>query len=182
MGSKAQAVNFSQDGHFLAQFNRYNLINWDLQTGGPACTIPHHGLCIDPQNFSSVYSMDGKMLAAVYNYPKGKYLDNKYLVEDCLGEESWVEEPFHHTDVFIATHDLTKSCTHLYLVSDGHIVLPIWIHGQHLRFATAKPGYITICIWEAPFTSIHAPEVVKSLPTPHGTSYERISLFVPNLS
>ena len=65
---------------------------------------------------------------------------------------------------FITTHDSSMTCMHVYQVSEGHLVPPLWTHGEFLRFATVKSRYITK--WQADFTFAHPPGVVESLPTP----------------
>ena len=52
----------------------------------------------------------------------------------------------------------------------------VWTHGECLRFATVKPGSITI--WGVGFTSIHTLAEVESLPAPDEICSEE-SLFLP---
>ena len=69
-------------------------------------------------NFSSVYSVDGKMLAVVH-------------MDSCYRE------------TFIATYNSSTTCTQPCQVPEGHIIPPICAHGDFLQFATVKSGYIT---------------------------------------
>ena len=156
--SQALWLRFSPDSRFLTQFNRKDLITWDVQTGASVRAIFPEGLSVDRFNFSSTHSMDRKLLAVVYLY-----------------------KPQRKT--FIATHSLSTPRTHLYHISEGRILSPIWTHGEVLRFATVKPGIITI--WEAEFTLTHSPEVVETLPAPDeitDTEAIEVSLFLPALS
>ena len=60
------------------------------------------------------------------------------------------------------------------------MITPIWTHGECLRFATVKPGSITI--WEVAFTLIHAPAEVKILTAPDEIADGKNFLFLPALS
>ena len=86
-------------------------------------------------------------------------------------------------DTFITTHDFSTTRTHIYRVSEGRMVSPIWTHGKFLRFATVKSGCITILQVDFAFT--HPPEVVKSLPAPDELTEREASavyLFLPTIS
>ena len=137
--SDAWALSFSPDSRSLTQFNRETMVTWDLQTGVSVIVTFPKRLYLTGWDFSSAYSMDGKMLVA--QYTDG---DSKKRV--------------------IASHDFSTTHTHIYPVSEGHMVSPIWTHGEFLRFATVKSGRITI--WKVGFTFTHPPEMVESLPTP----------------
>ena len=139
LNSDIRQLSFSPDGRLLSQFNDGALVTWDIQTGGSLGTIFLEGLEASHPDFSSTYSMDGKMLAAVYS-----------------------DEPWKNTNTSIVTHDLSSMRTHLHRVSEGRIITPIWTHGEFLRFATVKLGRITIS--EVKFTLAGAPEVVETLP------------------
>ena len=151
------AFSFSPDGRFLTQFHRLNVVTWDLQTGVSVIT-PSPGFVGMNHWVPPAYSMDGTMLVA----------------------EGYME---YSKKPFITIHNLSTTPTHPYYVPSGYLVSPIWIHGEFLRFATVKSGYITI--WQAEFTFTHPPEVVESLPTPDelidgGTSAQY--LFLPTIS
>ena len=152
----AQELSFSPDSRLLTLFGNWQeATSWDLQTGGPAgtITIPSEPDVPNGPCFSSAYSMDGKMVAAAY-----------------LGPE--------HT---IRTYNLLSGTqTYSYRVSRGHVVAPIWTHGESLRFVIVKPGSITI--WEIAFTSIHTLVEVGSLPVPDDIGHEEGYLFLPTLS
>lgn len=148
-------LSFSSDNHLLTQFNDENFITWDLQTGGSVCTPFPKGLHVNHMNFSSVYSIDGKMLAVVYSDQESE-------------------------NTFIVTHNFFSTSTHLYQVSG--IIPPIWTHGEFLQFATVKSGCITI--WEVRFTLSHTPKVIKSFPAPDemaNTEFFQRALFLPML-
>ena len=153
-----QWLSFSPDNHILTQLNGGDLITWDLQTGGSVGTILPNAMCAGQLYFPSPYSMDGKMLTVLS-----------------------VDTPSKST--FITTHDLSTSHTHCYHVSEGHTISPTWTHGKFLRFATVKPGHITI--WESEFNFAYIPKVVQSLPTPdeiNDTEEFEVPLFLPMLS
>ena len=161
-----QWLSFSPDGRLLTMFGgQQEPTSWILQTGGPAGTIviPSEPNVPREPCFSSTYSMDGKMVAAVYQGPE-------------------------HT---ICTYNLlSKTQTYSYRVSGGLIVAPIWTHSESLRFVTVEPG--SISIWEIAFTSIHTLVEVDSLPAPDEVGYklecykggrcEGEYLFLPTLS
>ncbi|KAF9786447.1 hypothetical protein BJ322DRAFT_1191700 [Thelephora terrestris] len=149
---------FSADGHSLTEVSDRMFKRWDLQTGGPAGTILTEGLTLNftKSSFSSTYSTDGKILVVLYRQASPP-------------------------SAFITTHDLlSKTHTHTYPVLEGNIVIPIWTHGECLRFATLKSGSITI--WEAAFTSTHLPAEVESFPAPDEIAHVENLLFLPALS
>ena len=134
-GSKALHLKFSPDSRSLIRFDASSLITWDVQTGGSIIKIIPEG---DILRSSSAYSTDGRMFSVV-----------------C---QDWGTR-----DNYITTHDL--STTHIWYrhrIPEGYILRPIWTHGEFLRFATMKPGSITI--WQSRFTSTNPPELVESFP------------------
>ena len=156
--SRALLLCFSPDNRLLTRFDFGNFITWDIQTGGSVHAAFPKGLCVDHLDFSSTYSLDGRMLAVVY-------LDQ------------------HLGLTFVATHDLSTADTHLYRVPEGRIMSPIWTHDESLRFATVDSGSITI--WEVEFTLAHAPEITESFPAPDeatGAGTFHLSLFHPTIS
>ena len=159
LDSRPICLSFSPDSRFLTQFNDNDLITWDVQTGGSAVTIFPEGLAVVRRQFSSAYSMNGDILAAVY-----------------LGGSN------ENANAIIATHHLSTTRAHLYPVSEGRLLSPIWTHGNFLRFATVKPG--CIIIWEAEFTLTPPPKAVESFPAPDEiTNAHRFTelLFLPTL-
>ena len=151
--SEGWELSFSPDGRFLAQVVDGNITNWDLQTGGPAGTIPS-GLDLGPSLFSSTaYSMDGKMVGAAYRA---------------------------YDEIFINTYDLLSG-THksTYHVSNERLIDPIWTHDEHLRFATVKEG--SIIIWEVAFAFTHAPTKIKTFFAPRTVTDGRNFLFLPSV-
>ena len=156
--SDTSALSFSPDSRFLTRFHRRTMVTWDLQTGVSVITASPEELLAKGRGSSPAYSMDGKMLAGEYfhlNYEK----------------------------TFIITHDFSTTHTHAHRVSEGRMVSPLWTHGEFLRFATVKSGWITV--WQAEFTFTHPPEAVESLPAP-GELIEREAsasyLFLPMTS
>jgi len=150
-----EQLSFSPDGHFLTEFCYEDHFTYDLQTGCSVGPLLSKELYVDHPDFSAAYSMDGKMLAAVY-----------------------VDHP--HENTFIATHDLSTMQRHLYCVSEGHIISPIWTHSEFLQFVTVKPGYIVV--WKVKFNLAHIPEMVESLSVPEEITGAKEFLFLPPLS
>jgi len=156
--SKNGWLSFSPDSRSLTRISHEDngFTTWDLQTGGCIGPIPST-LNTSPSYYSlSTYSMDGKMLAVA----GFRFLDD-------------------FEDIIISTYNLISGKNiHLHQVSE-EIVAQIWTHGEFLRFATAKPGSITI--WEVGFTSEHTLAKIESLPAPDNTSLAEY-LFLPTLS
>ena len=150
-------LSFSQDSRSITQFGYSILSSWDLQTGGPIGTIRSELYTHPDHPFSSTHSMDGAAVAVA------------------------CRDPYNTTSTAVSIYDL-HSRAHVYshCISEGHIVAPIWTWGECLRFATVKPGYITI--WEVGFASADGLEEVESLPIPDDTKDSRESLFLPSLS
>jgi len=151
--------SLSPDGRSLTRISgRENrLTTWDLQTGGQISgTFSAHDIPSYSSYFSSAYSMDGKMVAFAYRDSDDDAVTG------------------------ISTYNLISG-THVYShrASEGRIIAPIWTHGELLRFATVKPGSITI--WEVGFTSEHTLAEIESLPAPDDTGSEEY-LFLPTLS
>jgi len=154
-------LSFSPDGRSLTRINRRDnrSTTWGLPTGGQISATP---LALDTPSssyFSSTYSIDGKIVATA-----------------CGDSDIF-------TDTGISTYNLISG-TRIYShrASEGHVIAPIWTHGEFLRFATVKPGSITI--WEVGFTSEHTFAEIKSLPAPDDTSSgsHAQDLFLPTLS
>ena len=153
-----QQLFFSLDSRFLTQFGDGSLVTWDLQTGCSVSAILPGTPQADNPNFSSTYSIDGKMFAVIYTgqYPK----------------------------TTITTLSYSMTSTHIQFIPEGRMVSPIWTHDEFIQFATVKSGYITI--WELKFTLTHTPEVVEEfLLAPVNfvdTGVFRVSLFLPMVS
>ena len=154
--SHPDVLEISTDSRLLTQIDHEDraLLTWDLQTGGSIdAAFPEDMYSV----LSSTYSMDGKLLAVAYS--------------DDPGEAT-----------LVATHDLSTTRTHRYRVPEGRVLRPIWTHHKFLRFATAKPGSITI--WEVEFTLTQL-KVVESFPAPdeiaNADEYTKF-LFLPTLS
>ena len=139
LDSKTQALSFSPDSCFLTQTDHQTTVTWDLQTGVSVITTFPELVFVGDSGFSHAYSMDGKTLAT-----------------QCFDRDS--------LNTLITTRNLSTTHTHVYRVLEGHVVSPLWTHGEFLRFAAVKSGCITI--WQAEFTFTHPPEMVESLPTP----------------
>jgi len=151
-------LSFSPDSRSLTQVDCRCIrsTTWDLQTGGQIGDIPINLNVPSSLYFLSTYSMDGKMAAIAYKLS-------------------------FNTDTVISTYNLI-SATHIYshYVSKGYIVAQIWTHGQFIRFAAVKPGYIIIC--EVGFTIEHTLAEIESLPAPDYAGHSKESLFLPTLS
>ena len=148
---------FSPDGRTLTQFHRGKLASWDLQTGGPlGSLLSEEWNARLEDSFSLAYSVDGNILAV-------SGVSSRY-------------------PSLIDTYHLLSGAHMSSRASEGRIVTPIWTHGDYLRFVILKPGSITM--WETPFTSVHTPAMVESLPTPGEVAdiKDENSLFLPTLS
>lgn len=154
-----QKLSFSPDGHTLIQFDQEKLSSWDLQTGAPVNTIFYaRRQEITYQNpFSVAYSMDEQILVVLND--------------------------IHSGPTYIDTYDLFSG-THIYSYHppEGHIVTPVWTHGECFRFVTVKPR--SIMMWETTFASVHTLEMIQSFPVPEKiTDMENEEfLFLPPLS
>ena len=151
------------DSNFLVTYGDHKLANWDLQTGCQIGTISPELDRYPWSHDSFTYSMDGKLLAALYDF---KDDDNS---------------------PFIITYNLLFM-THVHA---GPYYLPrgimnlIWTHREHLQFATRKSGYITT--WEIEFTLMGPPVEVSSLKVPTEIDGKEINdevdfLFLPIVS
>jgi len=149
-------LSLSPDGRSLTRTNDKDSrpTTWDLQTGGQISATPLAPDTPSSSYLSSAYSMDGKIVALAYRDSRNNTIISTYLV----------------------------SGTHIYShrVSEGHVIAPIWTHGEFLRFATVKPGSITI--WEVGFTSERALAEIESLPGSDDADSRYGHLFLPTLS
>ena len=158
--SSIQRLGFSLDNRLLTLFDGQEILfSWNIRTGCSAGNIilPLRTGVTPRKCVSSAHSMDGKMVAAAYGGP----------------------------EYTICTYNLlSETQIYSYRVSGERIVVPVWTHGESLRFVTAKLGSLTI--WEAEFNSIHTLAEVNSFPTPDnincGEHYETEYLFLPTLS
>jgi len=151
-------LGFSPDGRLLTWIDDHDggSTTWDLQTGGRISAIPSIPTTFLLEHFSSTYSMDGNIVAVA-----------------CRDLGNNAVTAIYTYNLISGTH------THFHRVSEGRIVAQIWTHGEFLRFATVKPGFITI--WQVGFTSEHTPTEIESLPAPGDTGSEE-HLFLPTLS
>ena len=153
-------ISFSPDGRSLTRIDEDNgSTTWDLQTGGQISATPSTLRACETLYFSSTYSTDCEIGAFAYRDSKNN---------DAI--------------TGISAYDLISG-THIYShrATEGRIVAPIWTHGGFLRFATVKPGSITI--WEAGFTSDHTLAEIESLPAPDDVDHwKNQHLFLPTLS
>lgn len=152
-----QQIWFSPHDYTLSQFHQGKLTRWDLQTGVPVGTASFEGWneCLE-DSFSFAYSRDGKILAVSGISPQYPSLIN--------------------------TYNLTSGAQNSFHDPERQIINPIWTDDDCLRFVTLKPEPITM--WEASFTSVHTPAMVRSLPTPDEVAdiKDQNSLFHPVLS
>jgi len=152
-------LSFSPGGHSLTRISNNDIVftAWDLQTGGQISAIPSALDTPSSFYFSSVHSMDGKIVAVAF---------------ECVGGSAVTG---------ISTYNLISGIRiYSHRASEGRIIAPIWTRGEFLRFATMKPGSITI--WEIGFTSEHTLAEIESLPAPDHTGFHRHRLFLPTLS
>ena len=150
--------SFSPDGNCLTLIGRGELISWDLQTGGPLGAIPS-GLERKKYlaAFSSTYSEDGKVVAAVY-------LDR---------------DPYA-IGTFICTYDLSGTEAGPHCALKGQVIEPIWTHGKCIRFVTINRG--SVAVSEVEFTLKNPPVEVESLPISDKIIDGERFLFLPSLS
>jgi len=156
--SDTGCLSFSPDGRLLTRINDIygGSTTWDLQTGGRISAIPSIPDTFRLKHSSSTYSMDGNIVAVA-----------------CRGLDNNAVTAIYTYNLISGTH------THFHQVSGGRIVAQIWTHGEFLRFATVKPGSITI--WQVGFTSEHTLAEIESLSAPDDIGFEE-HLFLPTLS
>ena len=138
-----QLLSFSPDGRLLTAISeKLELTSWDLQTGCTVCTTPPESRATRNICISSTYSSDGKMISIVH-----------------IKTTTFFNVPT------IRTYNLVSG-EHVFShrAPKPDSILSVWTHGESLRFATRKPGYITIS--EAEFTSIGTLAEVEALPLP----------------
>jgi len=151
-------ISLSPDGRSLTRIDGNNgSTTWDLQTGGQISATPSTVPSHQTSYFSSTYSTDCEIVAFAYQ-----------------------DDSKNDAITGISAYNLISG-THIYShrVSEGRIVAPIWTHGGFLRFATVKPGSITI--WEVGSTPDHTLAEIESLPAPDDTGLGE-HLFLPTLS
>jgi len=154
-------LSFSPDGCSLTRINSedYECITWDLRTGGRISTLPSLLHAPSLWGVSSIYSTDGNTVA---------------VAACCHPDDSDAIIPTIFTyNLILGTH------VDSHHFPGGHTVAQIWTHGEFLRFATVKPGSITI--WEVGSTSEHTLVEIESLPAPNDTNSKE-HLFLPTLS
>ena len=158
--------SFSPDGHCLTLIGRWDLISWDLQTGGPLGAIPS-GLERKARSgllaLSSTYSEDGKVVAVAYS-------DRNFFGHDT----------FDQYDTFIRTYDLSGTAAGHHCAPKGRVIKPIWTHRKCIRFVTISPG--SVAVSEVEFTLKNPPVEVESLPIADKIIDGESFLFLPSLS
>ena len=134
----------------------YELITWDLQTGGRISSIPSAPNRSSLLYFSSTYSMDNKVIAVAY-----KNSDD--------------------TVTGISTCNLLSGIL-LYSLGfrEERVVAPIWTQGGFLRFVTVGPR--TTTTWGVGFTSPHELTEIESLPSSIGPNEILIIPTVPRIA
>ena len=134
----------------------WEVINWDLQTGGRLSEIQAEFRQDPVESFT--YSRDGNMVAAAHR------------PEDKIG-----------CDIY--TYDL-PSRTRLgpLIVSYWGSAAPIWTHDEYLRFAIVNQLQASITIQEVEFTLKHPPTQVQTFRIPLETLAGCDFLLSPDLS
>lgn len=126
--------------------NMWFIVSWDLQTGGVVSSIvwkdPNY-----PRKTQITYSMDGKMIAALFQYSSAIVIS---IYDIFSGVQ--MSEVHHHT-----YRDSDS-------ISETSYVYNIWTHKKSLQFATY--GKTAITIWETEFTQETTPTRVKSVSIP----------------
>ncbi|KAF9786470.1 hypothetical protein BJ322DRAFT_1210848 [Thelephora terrestris] len=149
-------LGFSQEGHFLAEFDRKNIMSWDLQTGGEVSSF-NTGLYLTSNfEFSSAYSMDGKMLAVVFWNWNGLFPTVIISIYNILSQER------------VCSHTLQGS------------VVSVWSQGVCFRVAARGLGFLTV--WEVGFSPFPSPVEVGKYPIPYEIESAREILFLPTVT
>ena len=130
--------------------NSGSFISWDLQTGVPVSEIPIYGGRTAREARSITYSGCGTMFGVLF-----------------MG----------HDATTIGTYRVLPGAPMFYHQINGPTTDTIWTHDECVRFATLRPGFITM--WEVGFTSEHPPTEVESLPTPDNFDPSDEFLFLP---
>ena len=168
-GYFSQLLTFSAESRLLTRLsnNPERLISWDLQTGVRASVISSdemkreryypgvHQKWEDLPNeaFSMTYSGCGTMFGVLFK---------------------------RRTFAVIITYNVLSSASTGRYQVEGPVANIIWTHDKSIRFATFRPGSITI--WEVGFTLEHPATEVESLPTPNNFDPSRRYLFLPTCS
>ena len=155
---RIELLCFSPNSRLLTAFSdQFGLLSWDVQTGSRVGTIFLEPFQRLSHFLSSTHTTDGEVVAVAYEH---------------------IHDGF---TLSISTCNLVSG-THIYShdIPDGHIVRPIWTHGERLRFATVIPNYITI--WETNFTSMDTLANIESLSTPQDAHLSKKLVLLPTLS
>ena len=147
-------LSFSPDSRSLTLYIYGRIVTWDLQTGGKTADFR-----VEPQDsFSSTYSIDGRFFAVLS------------------------KDPFAsgHPPRITAYDLLLGTRTYQVRASTKRIALPIWTHGECIRFAAVENR--SIAIYEVGFTPAHVPVEVESFPAPDRIAHAHTHLFLPTLS
>ncbi|KAF9645513.1 hypothetical protein BDM02DRAFT_3189660 [Thelephora ganbajun] len=155
LGGQIRTLVFSPDARLLMSYtcSPEKLIIWDLQTGVLISAVSAEQW--DRRtDFPITYSARETMFGALIS---------------------------RHDTSIIRIYNV-HSGTHIYSHPvEGEVVDDIWTHVGCLRFATIKPGFITV--WEVGFASTNAPREFESLPLPANLSHDLCpQSFHPTLS
>ena len=147
-----QLLAFSADSRLFTRLGEGSeeFISWDLQTGVPASIISAEQGGGTREAHSITYSECGTMFGVLFN---------RYGVG------------------VIITYNVLSGSSVGFCPVKGPVADMIWTHEKCIRFATLKPGSITI--WEVGFVSEHPAAEVESLPTPNNFDLSTGFLFLP---
>ena len=152
--AEGSGLSFSPNSRLITFCDWKKIISWDLQTGG---RVAEFQMPWGAGYLSSTYSMDEKILVVATRNA-------------------------NNTSLTLLSYDLSKTHEHPHRVSEGYAMAPIWTHGECVRFAAVRKGFITVS--EVGFTSSCPPIDIKSSPAPDGITSRQAHhhLFLPTRS
>ena len=142
----------------MIECSKANVASWDLRTNDP---------------ITSYYSSSQSRELSLNRVTSYTYTMNEMVVAIVYFEEE-IGITFYTFNL------LSKEYTFIRKRWKAMNVVSVWIHGEHLRVATIKPGFITV--WETGFSEDATLAKVESFPAPHGIEPIREILFLPALA
>jgi len=171
-GGHTRSLTFSAESRSLIRLSGWpeGLISWDLQTGVPANIISPE------QRKREQHYMEGSFYHQELEEDTREALSITYS-----GCGTMFGVLLKHRDVTdIATYNVLSSASIGRHPIEKPVADMIWTHDIFIRFATFRPGSITI--WEVGFTSEHSAAEVESLPIPNIFDPSKEFLFLPTVS